>query len=250
MGTKINAAYGIGSQISGMVSFVSSSFSTAISPQLMAAEGKQDRQHMWLLASLQSKYSFLLLAMIGVPVMFEMQPLLQIWLGRVPAYATLFGSMFILMQIVDMLTSGLGMANRAIGNIGWYTIITYTPKLFVLPVSWYLLECGTSLYVIAFLVIIVEVVCMMLRIPLLLKEKGFKARKYFVDVFIKSFPPVIVSVMACYVLNVLNVPFRFLWTFIVSISLFMFVAYKYSLGEVERQKLVSMCRSVLNRVRN
>lgn len=249
MGTKINAAYGIGSQISGMVSFVSSSFSTAISPQLMAAEGKQDRQHMWLLASLQSKYSFLLLAMIGVPVMFEMQQLLQIWLGSVPHYATLFGCMFILMQIVDMLTSGLGMANRAIGNIAWYTIITYTPKLFILPISWYLLERNASLYVIVFLVIMVEAVCMMLRIPLLLNEKGFKARKYFVDVFIRSFPPVIVSVMACYALNVLDVPFRFLLTFIVSVSLFMFVAYKYSLGDMERQKLVSLCRSALNRVR-
>ena len=249
MGTKINAAYGIGSQISGMVSFVSSSFSTAISPQLMAAEGKQDRQHMWLLASLQSKYSFLLLAMIGVPVMFEMQQLLQIWLGSVPHYATLFGCMFILMQIVDMLSSGLGMANRAIGNIAWYTIITYTPKLFILPISWYLLERNASLYVIVFLVIMVEAVCMMLRIPLLLNEKGFKARKYFVDVFIRSFPPVIVSVMACYALNVLDVPFRFLLTFIVSVSLFMFVAYKYSLGDMERQKLVSLCRSALNRVR-
>ena len=39
MGTAVNAAYGIGAQISGMVSFVSSSFSNAIAPQLMASEG-------------------------------------------------------------------------------------------------------------------------------------------------------------------------------------------------------------------
>ena len=84
MGTAVNAAYGIGAQISGMVSFVSSSFSNAIAPQLMASEGSGNRSHMWLLAEMESKFSFLLLAMVGVPTLFEMRPLLELWLVEVP----------------------------------------------------------------------------------------------------------------------------------------------------------------------
>ena len=61
-GAAINAAYGIGSQISGMISFVSSSFNTAIAPQLMASAGAGNKERMWLLAEIESKFSFLFLA--------------------------------------------------------------------------------------------------------------------------------------------------------------------------------------------
>ena len=59
LGVAVNAAYGIGTQISGMVSFVSTSFNNAVAPQLMASEGGGNRERMWLLAKLESKFSFL-----------------------------------------------------------------------------------------------------------------------------------------------------------------------------------------------
>ena len=53
-GTAINAAYGIGMQLSAMVSFVSTSFNNAIAPQLMSAEGSGNRKKMLTLAEIQS----------------------------------------------------------------------------------------------------------------------------------------------------------------------------------------------------
>ena len=70
LGTAINAAYGIGGQISGMISFVSSSLNTAIAPQLMASLGSGNRDRMWFLSEVESKFSFLLLAMLGIPTLF------------------------------------------------------------------------------------------------------------------------------------------------------------------------------------
>ena len=123
-----------------MISFISASFNNAVAPQLMAAEGGGDRNKMLTLAEMQSKTSFLLLAMIGIPTIFEMQRLLELWLIQVPEHTMFFGCIFLAMQIVDMLSSGLGTANRAIGNIGVYTLITFTPKLLILPFAWLVLR--------------------------------------------------------------------------------------------------------------
>lgn len=250
LGVAVNAAYGIGTQISGMVSFVSTSFNNAVAPQLMASEGGGNRERMWLLAKLESKFSFLLLAMIGIPTMFEMQSLLELWLVDVPPATMLFGCMFLSMQIIDMLTSGLGLANRAIGNIGVYTMLTYTPKLLVLPCGWLALDAGMPLGVICALMVIVEAVCMLLRIPLIMKEKGFDAANYSREILFRTQIPVALSIIACCIIYFsLDFPFRFLLTFSVSIAVFAFAAYRWSLTNMEREKIVSILRGIFVRLR-
>ena len=250
LGVAVNAAYGIGTQISGMVSFVSTSFNNAVAPQLMASEGGGNRERMWLLAKLESKFSFLLLAMIGIPTMFEMQFLLELWLVDVPPATMLFGCMFLSMQIIDMLTSGLGLANRAIGSIGVYTMLTYTPKLLVLPCGWLALDAGMPLGVICALMVIVEAVCMLLRIPLIMKEKGFDAANYSREILFRTQIPVALSIIACCIIYFsLDFPFRFLLTFSVSIAVFAFAAYRWSLTNMEREKIVSILRGIFVRLR-
>ena len=246
-GTALNAAYGIGIQISGMVSFVSSSFSNAIAPQIMAAKGANENQRMWFLAELQSKYSYLLLAMVGIPTIFTMESLLKLWLGTVPNYTALFGSTFLIMQIVDMLTSGLGTANRAIGNIGLYTFITFTPKLLIIPLGWYVLYKAKSMYAISILLISVEVICMLLRIPLLRSADGFDARSYCHHVLIKSIAPTIIGLLGCFIVELIpKFSCHFLLYFIVSMTLFTLTAYHCSLSKIEREKIIA----INNRIRN
>lgn len=238
MGAAINAAYGVGLQICGMVSFVSTSFSNAVAPQLMAAEGNGDRNHMWVLAEIESKFSFLLLAMVGIPTIFEMQSILEIWLVEVPESTMLFGSTFLLMQIVDMLTTGLALANKAMGKIGKYTLITYTPKLFVLPAGWVMLNVGWSVWTVCFLMIVIEAICMFLRLMLFVGFQGFNAGLFIRNVMLRSIPPVIVACTCCWTIQIyINFPCRFLLTFILSISLFICTAYYCSFNSIEQAKV-------------
>ncbi len=238
-GTAINAAYGIGAQISGMVSFISASFNNAIAPQLMASEGGGERDRMWVLAKAGSKIPFLLLAMIGIPTMFEMQTLLSLWLVEVPENTMLFGCMYLAMQIIDQLTIGLGVANRAIGNIGHYTFFTCTPKLLILPLAWFLLYQNYSLMIVCAVSIIVETMSMILRIPLLRKEEGFKVWDFVHDVFFRSFPPVLVSAGVCFTIykTMEESVYRLLLIYILSTILFAIIAYSCSLNLMEKNKI-------------
>ena len=83
-GTVTNAAYGLAQHVFGAVMFVSQAIVNAISPQLIKAEGRGDRQHMLRFAEALSKYSFLLLSMIVIPLVFEMPAVLSLWLDKVP----------------------------------------------------------------------------------------------------------------------------------------------------------------------
>lgn len=248
-GAAINAAYGIGSQISGMVSFISSSFNNAIAPQLMSAEGGGDRKKMLALAEIQSKTSFLLLAMIGIPTMFEMQRLLELWLVDVPNHTMLFGCVFLAMQIVDMLSTGLGSANRAIGNIGIYTIITYTPKLILLPISFLILKNEGTLISVGLIMFAVEALCMFLRIFMFRNESWFNAWNYCKSVIFRSLPPVVISVIICLLVQFLvDSNWRFLYTYLFSIPLFLIVSYAVALNKSEKGIVKSIFKRIVRKI--
>lgn len=247
-GAAINAAYGIGLQIVGMVSFVSTSLGNAIAPQLIAAKGSGENQRMWFLAEIQSKFSYLLLAMIGIPTMFAMQPLLELWLVEVPPYTQTFACMFLASQIVDMVSTGLATANRAMGNIGKFTLITYTPKFLILPLGWYALRSGWSMIWVAIFFVAVEALCMFLRIPLMKGHDGFNTQSYCGNVIFKSILPTFFSIAACTVmLYIPTFPGSFLLMYAVSIPLFIISAYKWSLSGQERIKAEIFVKTVRTR---
>ena len=177
-----------------------------------------------------------------------MPALLKIWLGNVPEYAVLFGRMFLLMQIIDMLTTGLGVANRAIGKIGLYTVVTFTPKLLILPVSWFLLRIGLPLFYVCLVMVMIEFLSMLLRIPLSLKEEGFNAADFSREVFLKTLPPVIVSTVVCVIIFLaFESCYRWIITFAISIPIFMLTTYKTSLEEREQRFIQNIFHLVSNK---
>lgn len=248
LGTAINAAYGIGGQIAGMISFISSSFNTAISPQLMKSLGAGDRTRMWFLAEIECKFSSLLLAMIGIPTMFEMQTLLEIWLKEVPDNTMIFGCMFLTMNIIDLMSSGLGTVNRAIGNIGKYTLLTFTPKLFILPIAFVCIYYKLSLMWVCILSISVEIISMLLRIYYMKNYDDFSATKFCKAIILRSLPPVIVSIIACWIIiSHLDFNYRFILTYIIAIPVFLLTAYFISLTKWEKNIVMSFVYKVLKK---
>lgn len=249
MGTVVNAAYGIGGSLQGYISFVSSSFTTSISPQLMKAKGAGNFKHMMYLAFFQCKISFLLFAFLAIPSMFEMDRLLSLWLGKVPENARLFGIMFLLNMLFDLLTSGLGTANSAIGKIRNFTIVVNTPKLLAVPLTWIVLKNGCPLYFVGLVFVSSEVVSMILRVPMLKKLTDFSIREFINYTFIKTLIPVGVSILVCYTITQsFDANWRFLLTYICSGIALLTLSYFLSLTREEQLKVNSIMNSIKNKI--
>ena len=234
----INAAYGLGFQVSGALSALSQSIANAINPQLMKAEGANNRQRMLRFAEIESKFSFFMMAALSIPTLFEISRLLQIWLGAVPEYATLFCRMVIMAALCDMLTFGLGPANQAVGNIRNYTLLIFTTKLMTLPIVIVLLLFHLPLYYTAIAYVSIELLSSLLRIPFLKKTAGLSIKRFWKNVFEKELIPISVLVLTCSLcVNSINLENRFLITFFTSITLFLIAIFFFGLCKDEKDLL-------------
>lgn len=250
-GTVLNASYGIGIQVSGAVKFISSSLGNAINPQLVKSEGADIREHVWKLARMQCKYSFLLLSLVSIPIIMEMDTILKIWLKEVPNRADFFASMILLAALVDQLTIGLDSAKQAIGNIKYYTLIISTPKLLVIPITFLCIHFGAPFYSISICYIGTETISAFMRLPLLRYTDHLDIHKYTKEVLYKCSIPVIIAIASCYfVVNFINIPMRFILTLAVSCITISLSTYYFSMNEAEKSKVRNILKSILQYAKN
>lgn len=217
-GTIINSSYGIAHQVFSSILFIAQAVSNAMSPQIVKAEGCNDRQRMLRLSEISSKYSFLLLALVVIPLVFEMPAVLTVWLVDIPKDAVMLCRFLLLTALCDQLTSGLGIANQAIGRIRNYSLCVNTVKVMTLPAFWLCLWLGFPLLYAMWIYLGFELLCAMIRLPFLKYTAGLSIRHFALHVFVRVIPTLIILVVVCWLMvTFVQIPFRFLLTGIVAV---------------------------------
>lgn len=246
LNTAINAAYGIGQQISGYMAFLCSSLMTAVSPQLMKAVGGNRHEHALYLAQFQSKISYLLFGVVAIPAMFQIDFVLGLWLVEVPPYTGLFAIMTVSSMLVDQLSTGLGTMVNATGRIRKYALWCYTPKFLIMPASYFLLRWGQPLWTIAACYFMIEAVMMLLRVFLLKDDLGFSPAVFMRDVMLRVLLPTVLCLTVCY----FSVEYmsdgwpRFMTVFASGSLTFVVSAYFFSLNVKEKAKVKSIFSAI------
>lgn len=243
-GTVINAAYGVAFQVYGAVAFVGASVLNAMNPQIMKAEGSNDRQHVWRLAEQESKYSAALMAIVSIPVIMEMPAILHVWLKEVPPHTAMFCRFILLSFIIDQLTIGLNTVNQAIGKIRTYSLLMFTPKLLNLPISWLVLKAGQPVEAIMWIFIGIELFVAALRLPYMRATAGLNVRHYIAHVIVPLIP---LGAVMCAVgglcMNLSDMPFRFVFSFAASITAGAATAWFLTLSRPEREYVLHLFKS-------
>lgn len=242
-GTIINSSYGIAMQVSGAIHFVAQAVVNAMSPQVFKAEGSGDRQRMLFLAEATSKYAYLLMAMAVVPIVFEMDAILTVWLGDVPEHATMLCQMILLTSLVDQTTTGLNVANLAVGRIRNYSLIISTVKLSTVLFVYFILFWGYSVNAAMWCYLIIELICGLTRLPLLKVTSGMSILHYIRHVFYPLVFPTLALCAGCWlVVSLTEIPFRFLVTTIVAIMVSAPVTWYLTLESKERYTIFQMLK--------
>ena len=196
-GVILNASYGIAQQVSGALVNVSQAIANALSPQIIKAEGEGNRRRMLYLSGIESKYAFLMLSIVSIPIVFEMPIILKLWLGNVPSFSVYFCRMIIIAALFDTLTNGLGIANQATGNIKIYSLVFGTVKLLTLPLAIVLLKIYNNPYVIMLSFVICELLSSMLRIVFLNKTAGLNVGTFLKNSIIPALLVALFSLFSC-----------------------------------------------------
>lgn len=235
-GTIANSAYGIALQVSGAVSSIAGSVVNAINPQLMQAEGRQDREGMKRYAMLESKFSFLALSTLLLPLCFEMPQILSFWLGDYPRETPIFCTFILLIVVFDQSTIGLESANQALGKIRNYALILSFLRLMVIPISWICLYCGAPAYSVMMTYLGMEFFCALNRMYFVRKNAGLHIGHYIKYVYLGTSIPIVGLLSVSYLsTRVMEFPLRFILTEILGVATSLSLIYLFSLTANEKQ---------------
>jgi len=167
-GPAVNAARGISYQVRTALSSFMANVPTAARPQLIESYAKGDYGRAQKIMFSISKICFMLIYIVALPVIFEMDFLLHLWLGdNVPEYTTIFSQIIVVIAIVEALNWPVSIIIYASGKIGWYNVVTSFVGLLVLPICYVALLVDVNpvlVYIISLLISVsvqvVSVICM------------------------------------------------------------------------------------------
>lgn len=235
-GTVINAAYGIANQVAGQLSFLSVTMLQALNPQIMKSEGAGNRDRMLRLSMIASKFSFFLIAVVAIPIIFEMNSILKLWLKNVPEFTVVFCRLILIGTMINQLTIGLQSALQATGKIKFYQIIVGSLIIFNLPIAYFLLKLGYPAYYALISYIVIEIFACSFRVYFLKKVGGLSISEYFVKVIFREIIPITSSIFICYLITSnYGGSYRFLVTMVSSSIIFISSVYFVGLCDDEKE---------------
>ena len=181
-GPAVNAARGVAHQVDGAVVLFVNNFQTASNPQIVKSYAQEQYKETMQLVSQCSKFSFFLMILLGLPIIFQVDYILTLWLAEVPEYTSVFVRLILLNAIIDSLSNALKTHIKATGKVKWYMIIQGGFYLLALPVIWLFLKLGYS--PISSIIVLVVFTCLgtFLRLFLL---KGY-AKGFSISYFVKK----------------------------------------------------------------
>ena len=202
-GASINAARGIAMQVNGMVMQFISNFTMALNPQIIKdyAAGQLERMHKLMFQG--TKLSYYIFMILSIPVIFEIETFLQVWLGEVPAHTVFFTRLVLALSLAEIVSHTLITAQTATGKIKVYQMVVGGILLLNLPISYLLLRWGWFPEVTVIVAIIVSQLCLVARLWFLRRMINFPVRKFITKVYCNVITVTLLSLIVpttCYIL--------------------------------------------------
>ena len=145
-GPVLNAASGIATQVQNAVMGIANNLVTASRPQIVKQYAVGQFEAMFEIMSMAIKLSFILLAIISVPIILDADFVLHLWLGEVPQNAAIFCAFTLLFNFFANMSSLLGAIIHATGRMKRISIINGSLYLSVLPVTYMSFKLGLPAY--------------------------------------------------------------------------------------------------------
>jgi hypothetical protein len=202
----------------------------------MKAEGAGDRKKMIKLCEYESKYSFLLLALVAIPLIAEMETILGLWLNEIPEHSVMFCRLILTASLCDLISIGWTTANQAIGKIKVYNIIFYTMKLLVIVIAWWCLKKDLPISSVMWSYVAIELLGSLLRLPLMKYISKIEIIPFFKNVFLRIIGPLLAMIIVCYLsVTHTEVSWRVVITFTTSIIIGLLTIWILALSDNEKQ---------------
>ena len=193
-GPIVNAAFGIANQVNGAVGSFVNNFTTALNPSIIKSYASAQKDYMMSLVYQGAKYSYFLVLLFALPLLFETEYVTRLWLGQVPDYSVAFIQMMLVYTLVDSLSKTIMAGVHASGNIRKYQLIIGSMQIMILPIAFILLKFGFSPTSVLLALVVVDVIALFARMIMARDIFGLSCWMFIKKVLIVSFLTTIVSI--------------------------------------------------------
>ncbi len=252
-GPVVNTARAIAFQIQGSVMHFISNFMTAVRPQVIKnyAEGNIDR--MYKLTFYTAKFSYMLMLALVVPICFEINFILQLWLGdNVPDDTALFAVIVLITYTWRTFHIAALMPYHAIGKIKTGNVTIGSLMIASLPIGYIFFKFGCPAYTVFLVILSIEVVGVFAIWWLVHAYEYFPYRLLFTKVLIPSGVVTMLTLLlpTCMLYFLEGGWLRFCLILIGSEVSLLFSALYVGLNKEERMRVFSFVNNKLNRKNN
>lgn len=249
-GPVVNAARAVAVQVQSVIQQFVGNFQMALNPQITKTYAKGELGDMHRLMFRSARFSFFLLFFLSLPVLFETNFILTIWLKTVPEHTVVFLRIMICTSLIYTLSNPLIIANQATGKVKKYQAICGSILLLILPVSYISLRLGCPAYSVFIVHFVMESLTQMVRMILLRPMIGIRVRDYFNHIYKQVLVVVGVSIIlpTLVYLNIEAGIFRFVIVGLVCVVSVSTAAYLLGLSANERVFVKAKAVAALNKI--
>lgn len=182
-GTVTNAARGVAVQLNSAVQGFVTNFMTAVNPQITKSYAAGDHNYTFSLVRKAARMSYYLILLFALPLLFNTEFVLELWLKEVPADTVMFARLFLIFSLCESIARPLITALLAQGNIRNYQIIVGGLQLLTIPVCYMLFRIGLPAESSVAVSIVMSLICILVRLLLMKRTMNFPVRDFLVRVF-------------------------------------------------------------------
>lgn len=192
-GVALNAARGVALQIENIAKQFVSNFLTAINPQITKSWASGNRDYCFSLVAKGVKFSLLVILAFFLPLYFEAECALDLWLAKVPAHSADFVRLALVGLLVDMVGNPLLTLILATGKVRNYYLLTGLTSYLCLPLAWLAFKLGAPVewsyvsFILIYLIVLLERFVMARRIASFPLGKFFRSLAPMLLVFALAF---------------------------------------------------------------
>lgn len=236
-GVTVNAAIGIANQINAAITQLVSGFQQALNPQLVRSEAQHDSKRQFDLICLSSKFSYLILFIIIIPVIVHLDYILQIWLGNYPEHTNSICILIIIGGLFECVSGPLYTTIYATGKIRIYQIVISSIILLNIPLAYFIGKYSFSVENVFVIRNIIYILCLVTRLLFLIQLINFNLVQYIKKVIL---PLIVASILIILPViffnkNISNDIFSLIYNSIIIFLYELIICYIFALGKNEKK---------------
>lgn len=246
-GVVMNASTAIATSLTGTLIAFTNNVLLAFRPQIIKsyAEGNYKRFNELVISAI--KLSFVLYFAIGIPLCFNMEQILGLWLVNVPQYAPIFCKLVIIQVYFAFLISIIEIGLDATGYKKWNTLVGGLLYIVILPLAYITFILGAPVYWAYIYQIAINVCVFIIKCLFLKKYLSLFSIKSVAMINSKQVMVLALS-MSVILIFYASIDLNVFWRIILSTSVFEFIflgmSFLLLISNVERNKILDIIKKM------